>query len=105
MAAYSGYYFGSLIVFAIWLWAFGDQLSESALISLMACVLGGFSILGYRGGASRKESAWHPAIKVAIAVAAMIILDTVLPSPREYELLLQSVLIAFLWLSLRRNGV
>ena len=72
-----------------------------SLIALMACVLGGFSVLGYRRDAPSKDWPRSPVAKVAVAIAAIVVLDLALPAPRQYELLAQVALIALLYLSLR----
>ncbi len=102
---YSTYYFVFLLAFATWLSIFGRDLNEIALVSLLAIVLLGFSVLGYAHKQAASGGTGSLAAKASIAVVGAIILDIVLPAPHMYEVIAQALLVGVLIYWLRRKGL
>jgi hypothetical protein len=101
--SYPTSYFVALTAFAVWLLVFRRELSLSALVSLLFCVLGSFSWLAFRTEcATTFLSARAKWLQVGFLLTAVILLDAYLAPPGWPEVGVQIVLV--LLLGLRMAG-
>src|SRR5271169_4934849 len=94
-------YFVALTAFAVWLCVFSQALHFWALGSLLLCVVGGFSWLGFRrDGAPASPNLKAKWVKIGLLLTALVLLDVFLAPPGLPEIGIQVALIGLLVLRL-----
>jgi len=94
-------YLVGITAFGFWLCFFGEQLSPAALLSLIGCVVGGFTVLIFRHRTGQQrfelESVW---VKILFFVAVIVLLDCLRSHLAWSELSFQAGIVAYVALRL-----